>query len=274
MFLKYKKPITPSLRQTILINSSSISKKKRLKCLTIKKKKIYGRNNSGKLTIFTKGGGHKRLLRVLTNNYLFQEGVIEAIEYDPNRSAFIARLYTSNKEHIYIIACHLLKKGNFIKDYSNSSFFKLYLGSFYKLKQLPVGSFIYNLNFPNSKNSIATAAGSSIKLVNKTLTICHVKLPSGEHRLFSPESTAFLGIASNSLFRYAKKGKAGRSRWLNKRPKVRGVAMNPVDHPHGGGEGKTSGGRPSVTPWGKIAKGKPTRKRRLKTNKFIILKRK
>jgi len=270
MNLKYKKPVTPSLRQTVLITSKNLEKKVRLKNLTIKKGTSNGRNNQGKLTIFTQGGGHKRLSRVISTNLFFNEGIIEAIEYDPNRSAFIARIYTKQKQHIYIIACAFLKKGNYIKDYSNSTFFKLFLGSFYSLQQLPLGSTVYKLNFPRNKSSLAVAAGCSAKIVSKSSLVCRIKLPSGEQRIFSPESSAFLGNVSNISYRYIKKGKAGRSRWLNRRPKVRGVAMNPIDHPHGGGEGKTSGGRPSVTPWGKVAKGQPTRKKSKKTNKFIF----
>lgn len=270
MKLKYKKPITSSLRHTVLLYSDFTEKNFRLKNLIIKKKRKSGRNNQGKITCFTKGGGHKRLIRLIININFILYGIVESIEYDPNRNASVARLFINEQQHVYMIACAFLNKGHFIQNYSNIKNFKLYLGSFYNLGQLPLGSNVYNVNFPSKKSQMARSAGCSLILVAKSNNICRMKLPSGKERIFSTKDLAILGVVSNGLFKYQTLGKAGRSRWLNRRPKVRGVAMNPIDHPHGGGEGKTSGGRPSVTPWGKVAKGQPTCRKHF--NKYVIIK--
>lgn len=164
-----------------------------------------------------------------------------------------------------------MKVGNYIKDYSNiSKSLNFHVGCLYQLQQLSIGSYIFNINFPGSSNTFVRSAGCAAKILTISLKTCRVKLPSGEIRLLKPEDKVFLGRVSNIDHRFQVLGKAGRNRWLNKRPIVRGVAMNPVDHPHGGGEGKTSGGRPSVTAWGKVAKGKPTRKKNKYTKNFIL----
>jgi len=247
--LCYKKPVTPSQRHQCLLDRGLLEKKVILKSQSCFLKKKAGRNNQGRLTVFTRGGGHKRKYRVITHQRNFLFGIVESIEYDPNRSANIARIFSevSNK-HFYILAPAGLKKGHFIRSQiEKNSDLRLKTGDFYYLKDLPLGVFVHNLSFM-LKGGAARAAGCSAQIISKDRRYCRVRLSSGEHRLFFLHTTATLGTLSNSLHKRVVLGKAGRSRWLNKRPVVRGVAMNPIDHPHGGGEGKTSGGRPSVTP--------------------------
>ena len=211
--------------------------------------------------------------RQISFNRPFSEGFVESIEYDPYRSSNIARIFCQkSKEHFYILAPEGLESGHFISSEFDSKDLSIKIGNLFYLKDLPLGVLVHNIPFPNSKGGIARAAGTSAQLMSKDKNFCRLKLRSGEHRLFSLMTKVTLGSLSNSEHKLISLGKAGRSRWLNKRPSVRGVAMNPIDHPHGGGEGKTSGGRPSVTPWGKITKGQPTRKQ--KQNKLIVINRK
>jgi large subunit ribosomal protein L2 len=255
-----------------------LSKKNLTKILPLKDKTIFiknkaGRNNQGRLTIFTKGGGHKKKYRKISFNRTSLEGIVEAIEYDPYRSANIARIFCKKSyNHIYILAPDGLEQGHFITSQLNSKELSIKIGNLFYLRDLPLGVFVHNIPFPNSKGGIARAAGTGAQLISKDDKFCRLKLRSGEHRLFPLLTEATLGVVSNPEHKLVSLGKAGRSRWLNRRPSVRGVAMNPIDHPHGGGEGKTSGGRPSVTPWGKLTKGQPTKKNKL--NKLIVKKRK
>jgi large subunit ribosomal protein L2 len=270
MSLLIKSPVTPSLRKTILVTSNLKKNPIRLKNLVIKKTKTTGRNNQGQITMYTKGGGHKRLYRIVDlNKKETITGVVYSIEYSPTRSASIAKIYTITSGFKYIIACTALKRGHYIQDFSKYEHLKYHSGCLYLLSQLSVGTYIYNVNFPNSEKNFAISAGCAAKILTLSLFFCRIKLPSGEIRLVKTTNKVYLGRVSNVEHRFTVIGKAGRNRWLNKRPKVRGVAMNPVDHPHGGGQGKTSGGRPSVTPWGKVAKGQPTRKKKY-SSKFII----
>jgi len=247
--LIYKKPTTPSQRHQCLLNRSLLTKIKVLKNQNVFVKNKAGRNNQGRITVFTKGGGHKKKYRILCHKRGFLFGIVEAIEYDPYRSANIARVFSKESNmHFYILAPEGLKKGHFIKSHiekTNDLRFKI--GDYYFLKDLPLGVFVHNISF-SKKGGVARSAGCSAQIISKDDTYCRLRLSSGEHRLFFLNDTATLGTVSNSMHKRVVLGKAGRSRWLNRRPSVRGVAMNPIDHPHGGGEGKTSGGRPSVTP--------------------------
>eukprot|EP00622_Pseudochattonella_farcimen_P006927 FR742804.1.p1 GENE.FR742804.1~~FR742804.1.p1 ORF type:complete len:282 (+),score=-4.65 FR742804.1:21-866(+) len=275
MPLLKKKPVTPSLRHTVLLDKSHLSKSKPLKDKTTFLKNKAGRNNQGRITVYTKGGGHKKRYRELDFLRKGAQGIVESIEYDPSRTANIARVFCQEKtEHFYILSPEGLDKGHFIKTFDTSSqeiTFKI--GNVYLLRDLPLGLFVHNFSFsPGRKGKIARAAGAYGQIISKNAKYCRIRLNSGEHRFFLLDTTATLGIVSNGSHKLTFLGKAGRARWLNKRPSVRGVAMNPIDHPHGGGEGKTSGGRPSVTPWGFPAKGSPTRKKPL--HHLIIKKKK
>lgn len=268
MLLKTKS-ITPGQRHLTKLDNSNLNKKKIIKINNRGKLNSGGRNHSGKITHFRKGGGHKKLYRKIDFYRTNLNGIVVSIEYDPNRTANIALIFDPTQNNFTYIICPLgLKKGDFIK--SGNSENKIGHSDF--LSKLPLGSFIHNVStLPGNKSQIARAAGTYAQLIEKTEKYAKVKLKSGEQRFIPLQAKATLGIVSNKAKNLINLGKAGRSRWLNKRPTVRGVAMNPVDHPHGGGEGKTSGGRPSVTPWGKPAKGRKTTK---STNKLILIKRK
>lgn len=271
--LVYKKPTTPSLRNQCLLDKSDLNKIKILKNKSFYIKNKAGRNNQGRLTVFTRGGGHKKKYRIISHKRSFLFGIVESIEYDPYRSANIARVFSEETtQHFYILAPEGLKKGHYIKSHVEKKIdLRFKIGDFYCLRDLPLGVFVHNISFTR-KGGVARSAGCSAQIISKDQSYCRLRLSSGEHRLFSLETTATLGTLSNALHKRVVLGKAGRSRWLNRRPSVRGVAMNPIDHPHGGGEGKTSGGRPSVTPWGKVAHGQPTRLK--KYHSLIVKKRK
>ena len=231
-------------------------------------KQSAGRNSSGKITIRHRGGGHKKKLRKINFNRELNSiiGIVVNIEYDPNRNTFISCVYDfSLKNHYYIILPKNLKIGDIIKT-GNISEPKL--GNSLPLSKSPIGTFIHNVSFHyKGKSKISRSAGTFSVLIEKNNKYARLKLSSGEQRFFPLNCTAVIGIVSNENYFFQILGKAGRSRWLNNRPKVRGVAMNPVDHPHGGGEGKTSGGKIQVTPWGIPTKNLSTRK---VNNKFII----
>jgi len=230
-----------------------------------------GKNKSGKITVHHKGGGHKRKKRLVTFNRSFNsEGILMNVEYDPNRNSFIGAIYDYiNSNFSY----QLLPKGAKIGDiYKSGAISDNKLGHSVSISSIPIGSFIYNISIKkNSGGVLIRSAGAKGVLIEKTPEFSRVKLISGEHRLIPNYCCASLGIVSNENFFLKPIKKAGRSRWLNKRPKVRGVAMNPIDHPHGGGEGKTSGGKIKRTPWGKPTLGVKTRK---STNNLILLNRK
>lgn len=266
-----KLPITPSQRHLVLLNRKQLKKTIILKNKSCFLKNTAGRNNKGHITIFKKGGGHKKKYRIIFNKIGLFHGIVENLEYDPYRSANIARIFCEiENSHFYILSPEGLEKGHFIESQIGKAELNFKIGNLFNLKDLPLGFFIHNIAFPSNKGGLARSAGCSAQIISKDNKYCRLRLSSGEHRLFSLKSEATLGIVSNLSHKLIVLAKAGRSRWLNKRPSVRGVAMNPIDHPHGGGEGRTSGGRPSVTPWGKVAKGKSTAKP--KSHKLIIKK--
>lgn len=268
MIQKIIKPITPSQRQTVLF-INKFNKKSIIKTLVKGFKRSNGRNNQGKITVRHRGGGHKRLYRKIEFNRTNINGQVSAISYDPNRSANIAKIFNIEKlKYFYILAPEGLKEKDIIESGSKA---ELKIGNAMPLANMPIGSIIHNISLkPNSNGKLIRSAGTSAQLLQKIENnYAKIRLNSGELRLILLNCYATLGIVSNINHKKIKLGKAGRNRWLNRRPHVRGVAMNPVDHPHGGGEGKTSGGRPSVSPQGKITKGKPTRSKK-KKNQFIL----
>ena len=267
MILKIKKPITPSQRQLVQLSRKNLNKQPLLKNYLKGLKNSSGRNNSGRITVRHKGGGHKKKFRTL-NFFRVRSatGIVCSIEYDPNRNSNIASIFDISTHHFsYILAPKNLKIGDIVKSGPNA---EPKIGHSLPISKIPVGSYIYNIS-PKSKKpaQISRSAGTFSRLMEKTLNHAKIELSSGEQRFISVKCYATIGIVSNEFIFLTKLGKAGHSRWLNKRPRVRGVAMNPVDHPHGGGEGKKSGsGR---TPWGKPTKGRKTSKTK---NKLIIKK--
>jgi large subunit ribosomal protein L2 len=271
MALKNYKSITPSLRQLVAIDKSELWKGSPLKILTKKVSEKAGRNNQGHITVRHKSAGHKKSFRIIDfkRDKYNVEAKVERIEYDPNRTSFIALLKYNDGTYSYILAPHKLSIGD--KLMSSRALIDVKIGNAMPLSVIPIGSIIHNIESkPGAGGVISRAAGNYSQLVGKDSGYALVKMQSGEIRLFSLECMATIGSVSNLDNKNITIGKAGRSRWLGIRPTVRGVAMNPVDHPLGGGEGKTSGGRHPVSPTGKSAKGKITRKRNKVTNKFII----
>ncbi len=268
MALKQYNPTTPSQRELVQVDKSDLWKGKPYKSLTKGKINTGGRNNTGRITSWHRGGGHKRLYRFIDFKRSVEgEAVIERLEYDPNRTAFIALLAHTDGSKSYILAPNNLKVGDKITSGFEAD---IKIGNCLSLKNIPVGTIIHNVEMkPGKGGQLARSAGTSVSLAGKDSGYAQVKLASGELRLVPLDCRATIGIVSNPDQKNINIGKAGRNRWLGKRPHVRGVAMNPIDHPHGGGEGKTSGGRHPVTPWGKPTKGKKTRKNKL-TSKFIL----
>jgi len=265
MKLQLVKPITPSQRNLIKVNYKTLKKEPLLKTYLKGFKNSSGRNNTGKITVRHKGGGHKRKYRKI-DFYRNSDStaIVTSIEYDPNRTAHIASIYDYlSDKYSYIIAPENLKIGDVVKSGSNA---EPKLGHSLPISKIPVGSLLYNISPKTNKPAqISRSAGTFSFLVEKNTKHGRIKLPSNEQRFLSVQCFASIGTVSNELHFLTTIGKAGRSRWLNKRPTVRGVAMNPVDHPHGGGEGKKSGN--SLTPWGKSNnKGKTSRSR----NSLII----
>ena len=256
MVLKTKKPVTPSQRQLVQLSRKNLEKRPLLKQLIKGLKNSSGRNNSGKITVRNKGNGHKQNFRTLDFFRTHSStGIVCSIEYDPNRTADIAAIFDiSSQKFSYITAPKNLKVGDIVESGPNAN---TKIGHSLPISRIPVGSFIYNIS-PTSKKpaQISRSAGTFSKLTEKTLNSAKIELSSGEQRLISVKCYATIGIVSNQFAFLTKLGKAGRARWLNKRPKVRGVAMNPVDHPHGGGEGKKA--KIGRTPWGKPTRGKKT----------------
>jgi large subunit ribosomal protein L2 len=271
-FLSHKNSTKSSPRYLRLIKDSNI-KTPILKSKSCFMKNRAGRSLNGRITVSSKGGGHKKKYRIISFDRNDLEGIVENIEYDPYRSANIARIFSSvSNMHSYILAPEGLRRGHFITSQSEQKELNLKIGNSFSLKQLPLGLFIHNIPFPYKKGGIARSAGTSAQIISKDNSYCRLRLMSGEHRLFSLDTIVTLGVLSNPSHKHVVLGKAGRSRWLNRRSHVRGVAMNPIDHPHGGGQGKTGAGRPSVTPWGKLTKGQPTQK--IKKHNLIVKKRK
>ena len=256
-----------SSTQKKLINLSrkKLNKVPLIKSMIIGKKNVAGKNNSGKITVCHKGGGHKKKYRKI--DFIRTEdstGIVTSIEYDPYRTAFIASIYDFlNFKYFYIIAPKYLNIGNIVKAGFSAD---IKVGHSLTLMKIPVGGFIHNISLKeNKKAQLTRSAGTNAQLIEKTSKYCRVMLSSGTHKFISPTCQATIGTVSNEFSFFNTIGKAGRNRWMNKRPTVRGVAMNPIDHPHGGGEGKSSGGRSSVTPWGKPTKnGKTSNRKDLK----------
>ena len=267
MIIKIKKPSTSSQRHLVKLDTSNLTKKPILKAKVSKLARAFGRNNSGKITVNHKGGGHKRRYRKIDfNRFTNSTGIVTTIEYDPNRSSFIASVYDLKKfSFTYILAPKDLKIGDIVKSGLKA---EPKIGHSLPISNIPVGSYIHNVS-PRigASAQISRAAGTFSKLTENTLEQAKIELKSGEKRTISPSCYATIGIVSNDSNFLRTLGKAGRSRWLNARPTVRGVAMNPVDHPHGGGEGKKSG--KDRTPWGKNNKrGKTSNSRNKQTIKY------
>lgn len=266
--MKTFKPITPSLRNLIQLNKTHLVKKPLLKKSIKNLKQHTGKNFSGKITVSSKGGGHKKKYRQINFKRIYNETtIVVSIEYDPYRSSNIASVFNlKTKNFYYTIAPKNLKVGDIVKSGSNA---EIKNGHSLPISKIPVGCLIHNIAPKiNGIAKFSRSAGTFSQLIEKTTNYGKIKLSSGEQQTISINCFATIGIVSNEFLTLTTLGKAGRSRWLNKRPKVRGVAMNPIDHPHGGGEGKTSGGRSSVTPWGKPTKNGKTSKSK---NKFRIL---
>lgn len=269
MALKNYKPVTPSTRGLVLIDRSQLYKGRPVKELTEGLKKTGGRNHAGRITTRHIGGGHKRRYRMVDfKRRKFDIGAtVERIEYDPNRTAFIALIKYDDGELSYIIAPQRLKVGDRVVAGEKAD---IKPGNAMPMKSIPVGTIIHNVEMkPGKGGQMARSAGSFVQLVGKDQGMALVRLTSGEQRLVQAECMATIGAVSNPDNQNTKLGKAGRKRWLGIRPTVRGVAMNPIDHPHGGGEGRTSGGRHPVTPWGKNTKGKRTRNNKRTQNMIL-----
>ena len=269
MALKHFNPVTPAQRQLVLVDRGELWKGKPVKQLTKGLSKSGGRNNRGRLTAFRTGGGHKRSYRIVDfkRNKFDVAGTVERIEYDPNRSAFIALIKYNDGELAYILAPQRLAPGDMVISGERAD---IKPGNALPLKNIPVGTIVHNIEMKLGKGGqLARAAGAYAQLIGRDGGYAQLRLRSGELRLVPADCLATIGAVSNPDHQNVVIGKAGRSRWLGKRPSVRGVAMNPIDHPHGGGEGRTSGGRHPVTPWGKGTKGTKTRSRK-KSNKYIL----
>lgn len=276
MGIKKYKPILPTLRFRAISDFSEITKDKPEKSLLVSLKKTGGRNFYGRITSRRRGGGHKRRYRVIDfkRDKFDVLGKVIAIEYDPNRSARIALIQYQDNEKRYIIWPDKLKVGDEIISAQDSQV-DINPGNSMKLEHMPMGTFVHNVELEAGRGGVfVRSAGSWAQLMAKEKGMAQLKMPSGEIRLVKINCRATIGqvgLIEHSSFVH---GKAGRIRWLGKRPKVRGVAMNPVDHPHGGGEGKAGQGNPHpVTPWGKPTKGGKTRKPKKRSSKFIIKRR-
>ncbi len=269
MALKSYNPITPSQRQLVQIDRSGLWKGDPVKGLTEGLHKSGGRNHHGRITSFQIGGGHKRRYRLVDFKRRKWDVVatVERLEYDPNRSAFIALIKYEDGELAYILAPQRLEAGDKVIAGEKTD---VKPGNAMPLKSIPIGTVVHNVEMkPHKGGQIARAAGAYVQVVGKDSGYVQLKLRSGELRMVHADCMASIGAVSNQDHQNTNDGKAGRTRWKGVRPTVRGVAMNPVDHPHGGGEGRTSGGRHPVTPWGKPTKGKKTRSPK-KKNPLII----
>lgn len=273
MSLKFFKSYTKSTRGTVLIDREKLWKGKSLKSLTLGKHSTGGRNNLGRITSRSRGAGHKHKFRMI-DFYRKKDDLkakIERIEYDPNRSAYVALIKYEDGIMNYILAPNKIKIGDEIVSGRNK---EIKIGNCMQLSDIPAGTDIHNIELsPKGGAKLVRSAGSSAQISGNDDNYCIIKLNSGEIRKIINTARATIGSVSNSDHQNIKIGKAGRNRWKGKRPSVRGVAMNPVDHPHGGGEGKTSGGRDPSSPQGQSAKGLKTRKNMM-TDKYIISRRK
>jgi large subunit ribosomal protein L2 len=274
MGVRNLKPVTPGSRFASRADFSELTTDKPEKSLTVALRKKGGRNNTGRITVRRRGGGHRRRYRIIDykRDKFGVNGKVATVEYDPNRSAYISLIHYEDGEKRYILAPLDLPVGSQIVSGDKVS---LKVGNALKLSNIPTGLLVHNVEMiPGKGGQMVRTAGGYAQVMAHDNGFTTLKLPSGEIRLVPEKCMATIGQIGNRTFEQIVSGKAGRSRWLGKRPKVRGVVMNPVDHPHGGGEGKTSGGRHPVTPWGKPTKGFKTRKKNKKSNTMIIKRRK
>ena len=268
MSLKHYKAMTPGQRGLVLVDRSGLYKGKPVKHLTEGKSQKGGRNNAGRITARRRGGGHKQRYRIVDFKRTRQgRATVERLEYDPNRTAFIALIRYEDGKLSYILAPQRLGVGDSVEAGPDAD---IKPGNALPLRNIPVGTIVHNVEMKIGKGGqIARAAGAYVQLVGRDSGYAQLRLASGEMRMVRQECMATVGAVSNPNNQNTNLGKAGRNRWKGKRPSVRGVAMNPVDHPHGGGEGRSSGGRHPVTPWGKPTKGRRTRSNKA-TDKYII----
>jgi len=270
MALKSYNPITPGTRQLVLVDRSSLYKGKPVKTLTEGKSSSGGRNNNGRVTVRFRGGGHKQSYRLVDfkrRENLGEAATVERLEYDPNRTAFIALIKFADGKLSYILAPQRLAVGDTVVAAEQAD---IKPGNAMPLANMPIGTIVHNIETKIGKGgSIARSAGAYAQIVGRDHGYVIVRLNSGEQRLVHGQCFASVGAVSNPDHMNTNMGKAGRRRWLGQRPHNRGVTMNPIDHPHGGGEGRTSGGRHPVTPWGKPTKGKKTRANK-RTDAFIV----
>ncbi|HLJ62963.1 MAG TPA: 50S ribosomal protein L2 [Stellaceae bacterium] len=272
MALKKYNPTTPGQRQLVLVDRSDLWKGKPVKALTEGKREKGGRNNHGRITVRWRGGGHKQRYRLVDFKRRKVDSPAEVVrlEYDPNRSAFIALIRYGDGELAYILAPQRLKEGDKVVSGERVD---VKPGNAMPLRSIPIGTIVHNVEMkPGKGGQLARSAGTYVQLVGRDAGYALLRLPSGEVRMVRAEGWATIGAVSNPDQQNISISKAGRNRWLGRRPSVRGVAMNPIDHPHGGGEGRTSGGRHPVTPWGKSTKGKKTRQNKA-TDRFIVRRR-
>ena len=275
MPVKTVKPTTPGQRQKSVSTFEEITKSKPEKSLVRPLKKSGGRNNKGRITSRRRGGGHKRQYRIIDfkRNKFDIPANVAAIEYDPNRSARIALLHYTDGEKRYILSPYGIKVGDQV--ISSQKKAPLKIGNCLPLSKIPSGLFVHNVELvPGKGAQMVRSAGAGAQVLAKDAGMVTLKLPSGEVGMVDEKCMVTIGEVGNKSHETVKIGKAGRSRWLGRRPKVRGVAMNPVDHPMGGGEGKSSGGRHPTTPWGKPTKGYKTRKKNKTSNRYITKRRK
>lgn len=270
MALKTFKPVTPSLRELVIVDRGDLWKGKPEKSLTEGLSRSGGRNNHGRTTSYWRGGGHKRTYRLVDfkrRANFNQAATVERLEYDPNRTAFIALIVFPDGTRSYILAPQRLKVGDKV---TAGDSVDVKPGNAAPLAKLPVGTIVHNVELkPGKGGQIARSAGCYAQLIGRDGDYAQVRLMSGEIRRVHSTCMASVGAVSNADHQNINDGKAGRARWRGKRPHVRGVAMNPIDHPHGGGEGRTSGGRHPVTPWGKPTKGRRTRNNK-RTDGMIV----
>lgn len=267
------KPITPGTRHRIAPDYSDVTTRKPERSLVVKLHKTGGRNHRGKITMRHIGGGHKRRYRIIDfkRDKFDIPAIVKTIEYDPNRTARIALVAYSDGEKRYIIAPDKLKVGD--KIISAQKWVSPDNGNTMPLEKMPLGTVVHNVEYhPGNGGKLVRSAGSGAQLIAKTEKYATLKMPSGEIRMINGKCLATVGVVSNTDHFNVQLGKAGRNRWKGKRPTVRGTVMNPVDHPMGGGEGKSSGGHPR-SPWGQIAKGYKTRKKKKLSSKFIVRRR-
>jgi large subunit ribosomal protein L2 len=273
MALKVFKPYTPGRRKMTVSDFSEITRPAGEKSLTFFHHRKHGRNSGGRITSWQRGGGHKRLYRLIDfrRNKVDVPAVVHSIEYDPNRSARIALLHYRDGEKRYILAPIDLKVGDTVIAGENVD---IRPGNALPLKNIPTGTMVHCVELiPQRGAQLARSAGVGVQVLAKEGKYIHLRLPSGEVRLVHHLCRATVGQVGNTEHENISIGKAGRSRWLGRRPHVRGVAMNPVDHPLGGGEGRTSGGRHPCSPWGQLAKGLKTRKPRKPSDRVILKRR-